>query len=58
LIGSPFKDYFTDPDRANEGIKQVLHEGKVTDYELTARSKDGQEKVVSYKAVIFNDAAG
>jgi PAS domain-containing protein len=44
LIGSPFKDYFTDPDRANEGIKQVPHEGKVTNYELTARSKDGQER--------------
>src|SRR5437868_8841523 len=30
LIGAPFKDYFTDPERAEAGIKLVLAEGKVT----------------------------
>jgi PAS domain S-box-containing protein len=30
LIGTPFKTYFTDPQRAEEGIKLVLREGKVT----------------------------
>ena len=30
LIGSPFKDYFTEPESANEGIRLVLREGKVT----------------------------
>ncbi len=29
LIGSPFKNYFTDPKAAEEGIKLVLREGKV-----------------------------
>ncbi|MBI4319054.1 MAG: PAS domain S-box protein, partial [Chloroflexi bacterium] len=48
LIGSPFKKYFTDPQRAEEGIKLVLRESKVTNYELTARRKDGGETVVSY----------
>ena len=38
LIGAPFKDYFTDPERAEAGIKLVLREKKVTDYELTACS--------------------
>ena len=57
LIGSPFKNYFTDPLRAEEGIKLVLREGKVTNYELTARGKTGRETVVSYNAVTFNDAA-
>ena len=38
LIGAPFKGYFTDSDRAEAGIKLVLSEGKVTDYELTARA--------------------
>jgi PAS domain S-box-containing protein len=55
LIGSPFKRYFTNPDRAEEGIKQVLREGKVTNYELTARGKDGRETVVSYNATTFYD---
>src|SRR5438045_6533456 len=55
LIGAPFKDYFTDPERAEAGIKRVLAEGKVTDYELTARARDGKETVVSYNATTFHD---
>jgi PAS domain S-box-containing protein len=58
LIGSPFKGYFTDPGRAEEGIRLVLSEGRVTNYELTARSKDGRETVVSYNAASFLDGAG
>jgi PAS domain S-box-containing protein len=41
LIGTPFKNYFTDPQRAEEGIKLVLRESKVTNYELTAHSEAG-----------------
>ncbi len=55
LIGAPFKDYFTDPERAEAGIRLVLGEGKLTDYELTARTRDGKETVVSYNASIFHD---
>jgi PAS domain S-box-containing protein len=55
LIGAPFKSYFTDPERAETSIKQALTQGKVTDYELTARSRDGKETVVSYNATTFYD---
>src|SRR5688572_482778 len=55
LIGAPFKGYFTDPERAEAGIKLVLSEGKVTNYELTARTRDGRETVVSYNATTFYD---
>jgi len=55
LIGAPFKNYFTDPERAEAGIKRVLSESKVTDYELTARNRDGKETVVSYNATTFHD---
>ena len=41
LIGAPFKNYFTDARRAEAGINRVLTEGKVTNYELTARARDG-----------------
>jgi PAS domain S-box-containing protein len=58
LIGTPFKKYFTDSRLAEEGIRQVLSEGRVTNYELTARSKDGAERVVSYNATTFNDQSG
>ncbi|MGO8972599.1 MAG: PAS domain S-box protein [Steroidobacteraceae bacterium] len=55
LIGAPFKNYFTDPDRAEAGIKLVLREKKITDYELTARARDGKITIVSYNATTFYD---
>src|SRR5687767_7186912 len=55
LIGAPFKNYFTDAARAEAGINRVLNEGKVTNYELTARARDGTLTVVSYNATTFHD---
>ena len=55
LIGAPFKNYFTDPERAEAAIKLVLSETKLTDYELTTRAWDGKETVVSYNATTFYD---
>ncbi|MGO9989569.1 MAG: PAS domain S-box protein [Steroidobacteraceae bacterium] len=55
LIGAPFKNYFTDAQRAEAGIKRVLSETKLTNYELTARARDGKETVVSYNATTFYD---
>ena len=55
LIGAPFKNYFTDPERAEAAIKLVLSEKKVANYELTARARDGKETVVSYNATTFYD---
>jgi PAS domain S-box-containing protein len=55
LIGAPFKNCFTDPERAEAAIKRVLGEKKITNYELTARTRDGKETVVSYNATTFYD---
>jgi PAS domain S-box-containing protein len=55
LIGAPFKNYFTDSAHAEAGINRVLSEGKVTNYELTARARDGTLTVVSYNATTFHD---
>jgi PAS domain S-box-containing protein len=55
LIGAPFKNYFTDPGRAEASIKQVLREKKITNYELTACSRDGKTTVVSFNATTFYD---
>jgi PAS domain S-box-containing protein len=55
LIGSPFKTYFTDPELAEKSIGLVLSEKKVTNYELTARARDGKETEVSYNATILYD---
>src|SRR5579863_789616 len=43
LIGAPFKNYFTDPEGAEAGIKQVLSEKKLANYELTAHARDGKK---------------
>jgi PAS domain S-box-containing protein len=55
LIGAPFKNFFTAPHRAEAAIKRVLSEGKVTNYELTVRARDGKLTVVSYNATTFYD---
>jgi PAS domain S-box-containing protein len=55
LIGAPFKSCFTDPERAEAGIKLMLSEKKVTNYELTVCARDGKKTVVSYNATTFYD---
>jgi PAS domain S-box-containing protein len=55
LIGAPFKDCFTDPELAEAGIRRVLAEKSLTDYELTVRSREGKQTVVSYNATTFYD---
>jgi PAS domain S-box-containing protein len=55
LIGSSFKNYFTDLQRAQESIKLVLSQKQIIDYELTAIARDGKETVVSFNATTFYD---
>ena len=55
LIGAPFKGHFTDPQRAMASIELVLSEKKITNFELTARARDGKETVVSFNATTFFD---
>jgi len=55
LIGSLFKSHFTDPERADAGIRLVLNEKKVTDFELTAVDRNGKKTVVSFNATTIYD---
>ncbi|MDB5856219.1 MAG: hybrid sensor histidine kinase/response regulator [Herminiimonas sp.] len=55
LIGAPCRNFFTDPAKADAAIKRVLLENKLSDYELTVRSRDGKETEVSYNAATFHD---
>jgi PAS domain S-box-containing protein len=57
LIGSPFKQYFADPTRAEAGIQMVLRDGRLTNYELTIQNKDLDDICVSCNASIFRDAS-
>jgi PAS domain S-box-containing protein len=55
LIGAPCKNFFTDSAQVEIGIKRVLREGKLNDYELTLLSLDGTETAVSYNAATFHN---
>ena len=53
LLGEPFQKYFADKERAEAIIELVLREQKVTNYELTVRTKDGREAIVSCNATVL-----
>src|ERR1017187_4504644 len=55
LIGAPFRNYFTDPDRDQAGIERVLSGSSSAAHELTARARDGKETVVSCTGTMFHD---
>ena len=58
LIGTPFADYFTDPDKAYKGAMLTFETGEVRDYELVMKAKDGTETIVSYNASVYKDQTG
>src|SRR6185436_3097546 len=58
LFGSPFFSYFVDSKRATEGVRLTLDKGAVTNYELTLRTRENKERLVSFNAAIFKDKAG
>jgi PAS domain S-box-containing protein len=58
LIGSDFSDYFTEPEHAREGYKQVFIEGHVEDYPLIIKSKSGNLTYVLYNAALYKNGVG
>jgi len=58
LIGTPFADHFTDPERAYKGAMLTFETGEVRDYELVLKARDGSETVVSYNASVYRDQKG
>ena len=58
LIGSDFCDYFTEPDEARAGYKQVFSKGFVTDYSLAIRHASGKITDVLYNASVYRDSQG
>ena len=58
LIGSDFSDYFTEPEMAREGYRQVFSEGFVRDYPLDIRHASGRVTNVLYNATIYKNESG
>jgi PAS domain S-box-containing protein len=58
LIGTDFSDYFTAPDNARAGYRQVFSEGYVKDYPLAIRHTSGRIMDVLYNAAVYRDDQG
>ncbi len=58
LVGTDFTDYFTEPDKAEEGYQEVFKEELISDYELEIQHKDGSIIPVLYNASIYKDESG
>jgi PAS domain S-box-containing protein len=58
LIGTDFSDYFTEPEKARAVYQQVFREGKVMDFPLEMRHRNGQVTPVLYNASTYHDDSG
>jgi PAS domain S-box-containing protein len=58
LIDTDFSNYFTDPNKAQEGYLQVFEKGFVSDYPLTIKHKNGNLTDVHYNASVYKDDKG
>jgi len=58
LIRQPFRKFFTDPERAQAGIDEVITQNEVSNYELMVVTKDGRQIPVSYNATVVRDSKG
>jgi PAS domain S-box-containing protein len=58
LIGTNFSDYFTEPEKAEDGYQTVLEKGSVSDYALTIKHKNGKLMDVLYNASTYKDVEG
>jgi len=58
LIGTPFSDRFTDPQKAGEIYQKVFAQGLAGEYPLTIRHRDGSVSEVLYNATVHRGAHG
>ena len=58
LIDTDFSNYFTEPQKAQEGYQQVFEKGFVADYPLTIKHKNGNLTDVLYNASVYKDDKG
>jgi diguanylate cyclase (GGDEF)-like protein/PAS domain S-box-containing protein len=58
LIGTDFSGYFTQPDQADVGYRQVFEQGSVRNYPLAIRHASGAVTDVLYSATVYRDESG
>lgn len=58
LIGTDFATYFTEPERAAQGYREVFQKGSVSDYPLAIRHASGRVTNVLYNAAVYRSGSG
>jgi PAS domain S-box-containing protein len=58
LIGTDFSNYFTEPEKAQEGYQKVFEKEFVADYPLTIKHRNGTLTDVLYNASVYKDDKG
>jgi len=58
LIGTNFSDYFTEPEKAQEGYHQAFANNFVSDFPLTIKHRNGKLTEVLYNASVYKDEKG
>jgi two-component system CheB/CheR fusion protein len=58
LIGTNFSNYFTDPEKAQNGYINAFEKGFVEEYPLTIKHKNGTLTDVLYNASVYKDNYG
>ncbi len=58
IIGTDFSQYFTEPEKARVGYKQVFDVGRVSDYELCLKHINGSSVPVSCNSAVYKNNEG
>jgi PAS domain S-box-containing protein len=58
LLGTGFRDYFTEPDLAQAGYELAFAEGSAGNYPLKLRHRDGHTISVLCNAAVYRDPSG
>ena len=58
LIGRSMLDFYVHPEDREKSVKAILKDGRVDDYELLLKLKDGEILPVSISAVLHYDSSG
>jgi PAS domain S-box-containing protein len=58
LLGRPNEYYWAHPEKRDAFLDQLQQDGKVSDYEVELKRKDGSTVVVSTSSALYRDANG
>ena len=58
LIGKSLYNIYVDPKEREKFVKELQNKGRVTDYEIALKDKDGSQRDCSISATLIRDAQG